>query len=247
MDLLTIGGLLVGIGSIFGGYIGEQGDPIWVLAHPYAWIIVIGGALGCGLIGMPGAHGRHVLKTTPKLFVPPKLNVNGMIDKMVDWAQIARREGLLGLEGVSDTEDNLFARKGLRMLVDGREPEAIRKILEIELETNETLDMAAAKFYSEMGGYAPTIGIIGAVLALIVVMGDLSDPNEVGRGIATAFCATVYALLSANLIFLPWGVKLKIIAEEEAQFRFMIVEGLVLIASGENPRNLEDQLRSYAS
>lgn len=247
MDLLTIGGLLVGIGSIFGGYLGEQGEPMWVLSHGYAWLIVIGGALGCGLIGMPGAHGRHVLRTTPKLFVPPKLDVNGMIDKMVDWAQIARREGLLGLEGVSDTEDNLFARKGLRMLVDGREPEAIRKILEIELETNETLDMAAAKFYSEMGGYAPTIGIIGAVLALIVVMGDLSDPNEVGRGIATAFCATVYALLSANLIFLPWGVKLKIIAEEEAQFRFMIVEGLVLIASGENPRNLEDQLRSYAS
>ena len=166
---------------------------------------------------------------------------------MVDWAQIARREGLLGLEGVSDTEDNAFARKGLRMLVDGREPEAIRKILEIELETIESLDIAASKFYAELGGYAPTIGIIGAVLALIVVMGDLSDPNQVGAGIATAFCATVYALLLANLIFLPSGAKLKIIAEEEAQFRFMIVEGLVLIASGENPRNLEDQLRSYAN
>ena len=172
---------------------------------------------------------------------------NGMIEKMGGGARMARGEGLLGLEGVSDTEDNQFARKGLRMLVDGREPEAIRKILEIELETTESLDIAASKFYGELGGYAPTIGIIGAVLALIVVMGDLSDPNQVGAGIATAFCATVYALLLANLIFLPWGAKLKIIAEEEAQFRFMIVEGLVLIASGENPRNLEDQLRSYAS
>jgi chemotaxis protein MotA len=247
MDLLTISGLLVGFAAIFGGYIGEGGDPIWVLWHPFAWLIVLGGSLGCGLIGLPGTHGRHVLKVTPKLFMRAKVDMNGMIDKMVDWAQIARREGLLGLEGVSDTEDNLFARKGLRMLVDGREPEAIRKILEIELETTESLDVAASKFYGEMGGYAPTIGIIGAVLALIVVMGDLSDPNEVGKGIATAFCATVYALLSANLIFLPWGAKLKIIAEEEAQFRFMIVEGLVLIASGENPRNLEDQLRSYAN
>ncbi|MDA7717916.1 flagellar motor protein [Pseudomonadales bacterium] len=247
MDIMTILGLIIGIGAVFGGYVGEGGDPVWVLLHPFAWIIVFGGALGCGLIGLPMAHGKHVLKTTPKLFMPPKLNPGEMIDKMVDWAQIARREGLLGLEGVSETEDNPFARKGLRMLVDGREPEAIRKILEIELETVETLDVAASKFYGELGGYAPTIGIIGAVLALIVVMGDLSDPNAVGKGIATAFCATVYALLLANLIFLPWGNKLKIIAQEEAQFRFMIVEGLVLIASGENPRNLEDQLRSYAT
>ena len=247
MDILTILGIVVGIGAVFGGYIGEGGDPLWVLWHPFAWIIVLGGAIGCGLIGLPMSHGRHVLKTTPKIFMPPKLNQPEMIDKMVDWAQIARREGLLGLEGVSETEDNPFARKGLRMLVDGREPEAIRKILEIELETHETLDIAASKFYGELGGYAPTIGIIGAVLALIVVMQDLSDPAKVGQGIATAFCATVYALLSTNLIFLPWGTKLKIIAEEEANFRFMIVEGLVLIASGENPRNLEDQLRSYAS
>ena len=129
----------------------------------------------------------------------------------------------------------------------GSEPASIRKILEIELETHETLDIAASKFYGELGGYAPTIGIIGAVLALIVVMQDLSDPTKVGQGIATAFCATVYALLSANLIFLPWAAKLKVIAEQEAQFRFMIVEGLVLIASGENPRNLEDQMRSYST
>jgi len=247
MDIMTLVGILVGVGAVFGGYYGEGGDPIWVLFHPYAWIIVFGGALGCGLIGLPMAHGKHVLKTTPKLFVPPKLDPEGMIEKMVDWAQIARREGLLGLERVFETEDTPFARKGLRMLVDGREPDAIRKILEIELETVETLDVAASKFYGELGGYAPTIGIIGAVLALIVVMQDLSDPAKVGQGIATAFCATVYALLLANLIFLPWGNKLKIIAQEEAQFRFMIVEGLVLIAAGENPRNLEDQLRSYAT
>ena len=145
-------------------------------------MIVIGGSIGCGMIGMPLAHGRHVIKQTPLIFVPPKLNQDEMVDKMVDWAQIARREGLLGLEGLSETEENPFAQKGLRMLVDGREPESIRKILEIELETHETLDIAASKFYGELGGYAPTIGIIGAVLALIVVMQDLSDPTKVGQG-----------------------------------------------------------------
>ena len=247
MDILTVLGIVVGIGMIWFGYVGENGDPIWVISHPYAWMIVIGGSIGWGMIGMPLAHGRHVIKQTPLIFVPPKLNQDEMVDKMVDWAQIARREGLLGLEGLSETEENPFAQKGLRMLVDGREPESIRKILEIELETHETLDIAASKFYGELGGYAPTIGIIGAVLALIVVMQDLSDPTKVGQGIATAFCATVYALLSANLIFLPWAAKLKVIAEQEAQFRFMIVEGLVLIASGENPRNLEDQMRSYST
>ena len=109
MDLLTLTGLLIGFGAIFGGYIGEGEDPIWVLWHPFAWIIVLGGSIGCGLIGLlTGTHGRHVLKVTPKLFSRPKIDVNGMIDKMVDWAQIARREGLLGLEGVSDTEDNQF-------------------------------------------------------------------------------------------------------------------------------------------
>ena len=126
-------------------------------------------------------------------------------------------------------------------------PRPFEKFLEIELETVETMDVAASKFYGELGGYAPTIGIIGAVLALIVVMGDLSDPNAVGKGIATAFCATVYALLLCESDFSALGQQAENHRQEEAQFRFMIVEGLVLIASGENPRNLEDQLRSYAS
>ncbi|MBT3427505.1 MAG: flagellar motor protein [Gammaproteobacteria bacterium] len=245
MDFLTIGGILFAFGGIFFGYYQEGGSPGQVLAHHWPFLMILSGSMGAQLVSVPMEHFKRVLKVTRWLFLPPKIDVSGMIEKLVEWAQIARREGLLGLEGVSETEDDEFARKGLRMLVDGREPQAIRKILEVEIGSREKLDLAAAKFYEGMGGFAPTIGIVGAVLGLIVVMENLSDPAKLGQGIATAFIATVYALLLANVFFLPFGAKLKTIAEEQAEFRDMIIEGLVLIAEGENPRNIEEQLQSY--
>jgi len=167
------------------------------------------------------------------------------VKQVVRWATTARREGLLGLEAVAELEPDAFARRGLQLLVDGNEPEAIRSVLESESGLREQRDVDAAKFYESMGGYAPTIGIIGAVVGLIHVMGNLADPANVGPGIAVAFVATIYGVALANLFFLPIAAKLRSCVREAAQYREMIIEGIIAIADGENPRAIELRLSGY--
>jgi len=152
---------------------------------------------------------------------------------------------LLGLESIADSEPDPYSRKGLQLLVDGAEPEAIRGILEVDFITQETRDIQAAKVYESMGGYAPTVGIIGAVMGLIHVMGNLADPNQLGSGIAVAFVATIYGVASANLILLPVANKLKAVAIRQSRYREMLLEGLLSIAEGENPRSIELKLQGF--
>lgn len=158
---------------------------------------------------------------------------------------VARKEGLLGLEAVADAEPDPYARKGLQLLVDGAEPESIRSILEVDLYTQEARDIQAAKVFESMGGYAPTIGIIGAVMGLIHVMGNLADPSMLGSGIAVAFVATIYGVGFANLLLLPMGNKLKSIALRQSRYREMLLEGILSIAEGENPRSIELKLQGF--
>ena len=179
------------------------------------------------------------------VFVPVKLRPEEVAEKIVNWSNIARREGLLGLEAIAEEEQDLFARKGLQLLVDGSEPEVIRSILEVEIDSKEHQDMQAAKVFDGMGGYSPTIGIIGAVMGLIHVMNNLADPSKLGSGIATAFVATIYGVGFANLLFLPMANKLKSQVHSQTQFREMIVEGVISIAEGENPRNIETKLQGF--
>jgi chemotaxis protein MotA len=164
---------------------------------------------------------------------------------MVEWSQRARKEGLLGLEDVYEKEQDGFVRKGLQLLVDGSEPETIRHVLEVEMENREHLDTQAAKMFEGMGGYTPTIGIIGAVMGLIHVMQNLADPEKLGSGIATAFVATIYGVGLANLFLLPFANKLKSLVRREVQFRELVIEGIVAIAEGENPRNIEAKLQGF--
>lgn len=176
---------------------------------------------------------------------PPVNPVQSTIDKVLAWSNASRKEGLLGLEPLVEEED-LFARKGLQLLVDGSEPDAIRSTLEVELTSREHLDLCAAKVYDGLGGYCPTVGIIGAVMGLIHVMGNLADPSKLGGGIAVAFVATIYGVGLANLLFLPAATKLKNLVTNQSQFREMVIEGLTAIAEGENPRNIEARLAGYA-
>jgi len=146
---------------------------------------------------------------------------------------------------VADSEPDNYARKGLQLLVDGMEPEVIRSILEVDFLTQESRDIEAAKVFESMGGYAPTIGIIGAVMGLIHVMGNLADPGQLGSGIAVAFVATIYGVASANLVLLPVASKLKSIARRQALYREMLLEGILSIAEGENPRSIELKLQGF--
>lgn len=244
MDILSILGILLALTAIVGGNILEGGHTSSLLQLT-AFLIVAGGTIGAVLLQTSPATFLRALKMLAWVFRPPKSERMALLERIVEWSQIARKDGLLGLETASEEEPDLFARKGLQLLVDGSEPEAIRGILEVELDTREQAEMGCAKVYESAGGYAPTIGILGAVLGLIHVMENLSDPSRLGPGIAVAFVATIYGVGLANLFLLPIANKLKTLIRQESQTREMLIEGVVAIAEGENPRVIESKLQGY--
>lgn len=246
MDILSIVGILVAFGAIIGGNALEGGQVSALLNGP-ALVIVFGGTLGAIMLQSPLPVFLHSLRLAGGVFRPPNYKVQPAIKKLVNWSNIARKEGLLGLEVIAENEPDLFIRKGMQLLVDGSEPEVIRGILEVEVDTREQRDLLAAKVFESMGGYAPTIGIIGAVMGLIHVMQNLADPGRLGSGIATAFVATIYGVGMANLFLLPFGNKMKTLALRKSQYQEIVIEGIVAIAEGENPRNIESRLQGYLS
>jgi chemotaxis protein MotA len=244
MDFLTIVGAVLAIGAILGGNMLEGGH-IGSLLQLTAAVIVLGGTVGAVMVQTPLPVFLRSLKMVIWTVFPPKIAQGDAIEKIVNWSNIARKEGLLGLEPLTESEPEPFSRKGLQLLVDGSEPDTIRSILEVELESQEHMDTQAAKVYEGMGGYSPTIGIIGAVMGLIHVMNNLADPSKLGSGIAVAFVATIYGVGSANIFFLPLGNKLKSYIHKQSKFREMVIEGVIAIAEGENPRNIETRLKGY--
>ncbi len=244
MDILSIVGIIISMGAILGGNILEGGHTS-SLIQATAFLIVMGGTLGAVMLQFPMNIFMTSMKMVGWMFFPPKQDYAAVIEKVVNWSNIARKEGLLGLESISDTESDPFAKKGIQLLVDGSEPETIRNILEVELGTKEHNAVQSAKVWEAMGGYTPTVGIIGAVMGLIHVMHNLSDPSKLGGGIAVAFVATIYGVGLANLFFLPMAAKMKGIIHNQTQFREMIIEGIISIAEGENPRNIETKLQGY--
>lgn len=244
MDLLSIFGVILGFLAILGGNYLEGGSISSLLNGPAA-LIVFGGTFGAAALQTPGSQLKLALRRLIWVFHPPPVAFRDGIDQMVRWAMTSRKEGLLGLESIAEAEPDRFAGKGLQLLVDGAEPETIRNVLEVESMLLEGRDANAARFYESMGGYAPTIGIIGAVMGLIHVMGNLADPAALGPGIAIAFIATIYGVASANLLFLPIAAKLKARARIDSDYRDMIIEGIIAIAEGENPRAIELKLTGF--
>ena len=244
MDMLSMVGIMLALVAIVGGNILEGGHTS-SLVQLTAFVIVAGGTLGAVMVQTPIRTFVRAMGMASWVFVPVKLQLEDTAEMIVNWSNIARREGLLGLESIAEEEQDPFARKGLQLLVDGSEPEVIRAILEVEIDNREYQDIEAAKVFDGMGGYSPTIGIIGAVMGLIHVMNNLADPSKLGGGIATAFVATIYGVGFANLLFLPMANKLKSQVHNQTQFREMVVEGVISIAEGENPRNIETRLQGY--
>ncbi|AKF50668.1 flagellar motor protein [Pseudomonas syringae pv. aptata] len=244
MDVLSLIGLILAFVAIIGGNFLEGGHLGALLNGPAA-LIVLGGTLGASLLQSPMNAFMRAMKIIHWIIFPPRIDLPGGVDRVIGWSMTARKEGLLGLETVADSEPDGYSRKGLQLLVDGAEPAAIRSILEVDFITQETRDIQAAKVFESMGGYAPTVGIIGAVMGLIHVMGNLADPSQLGSGIAVAFVATIYGVAMANLILLPVANKLKAIAHRQARYREMLLEGLLSIAEGENPRSIELKLQGF--
>ena len=244
MDLLTFIGLIVGVGAVLLGQHLEGGHVDTLINGPAA-IVVLGGSIGAVMLQSPLSTFLRALRMLLWIVRPPSLGAESTIERLVNWSNIARKEGLLGLESLEESESDPFVRKGLQLLIDGSEPETIRAILEVEIGVKEHHEQQAAKLFESMGGYSPTVGILGAVMGLIHVMGNLSDPSKLGSGIAVAFVATIYGVGSANLLLIPISKKLVNLVNNNTHYREMIVEGMVSIAEGENPRNIETKLKGY--
>ena len=244
MDLLSFIGVAVAFAAILGGNWLEGGH-LETLANGPALIIVLGGTIGAVLLQTPMQVFLRAMRMLGMVFLPPRHGLVETIEKIVEWSRTARKDGLLGLERALDMEDDLFVRKGMQLLVDGNEPDEIRHTLEVELDSRERFDLQASKVFEAMGGYSPTIGIIGAVMGLIHVMQNLSDPSRLGSGIATAFVATIYGVGLANLFLLPMANKLKAYVMQESHYRELVIEGLVAISEGENPRQIETRLQGF--
>lgn len=244
MDRLSVIGAALAICALLGGSV-LKGAGLSGLWSPAAFVIVILGTLAAILLQTPLSTFQRAMKILRWVFMPPAHDRSAVIAQIVEWSVTARKQGLLGLDAQVQAQADPFLRKGLQMVVDGVEPESIRQMLEIELYGQSSRDLAAAKVFEGMGIYAPTLGIIGAVLGLMAVMKNLADPSKLGHGIAAAFTATIYGIGSANLALLPIASKLKCLVNQQTEEREMIVEGLIAIAQGENPRNIEARLNGY--
>lgn len=244
MDRLSVIGAILAIAALVVGSV-LKGAGLSGLWSPAAFVIVILGTLAAILLQTSMPTFKRAMKMFRWVFQPPAHDRIALIAQIVEWSSTARKQGLLGLEAQVETQPDPFLRKGLQMVVDGVEPESIRQVLEIELHGQSSRDLAAAKVFEGMGIYAPTLGIIGAVLGLMAVMKNLADPSKLGHGIAAAFTATIYGIGVANLALLPMASKLKNLVNAQTEEREMIVEGLIALAQGENPRNIEARLNGY--
>lgn len=244
MDKISVLGLVFGVLAIVLGQVFEGGS-INSLVQPTAFFIVIGGTLGAVMLQSSPKTFFLGVRMIRWVFTPPQLRPAELVRQIVQWSHVARKEGLLALEAQIPTMPDPFVRRGLQLLVDGAEPQGLREVLEVEIGTYEAQLKLAARIWESAGGYAPTIGILGAVMGLIQVMENLSDPSKLGSGIAVAFVATIYGVGSANLIFLPIAKKLMAVIQQLALVREMYVDGLVGIANGDNPRMIESRLRGY--
>jgi len=244
MDKLSIIGLILALGAIIGGQVLEGGH-VSSLLQPTAFLIVMGGTLGAVLLQSPFSVFLGGMKMVKWVFIPPSSEVEQTIWRIMEWSHLARREGVLMLERHIDDLDDPFMKHGLQMLIDGIEPMHLRESLEIEVDSWATRMRQQARVWESAGAYSPTIGILGAVLGLIHVMENLSDPTMLGAGIAVAFVATVYGVGFANLILLPIHKKLLSHIGALASRREMAIDGLIGIANGDHPRIIEGRMRGY--
>ena len=246
MDKATLIGLVLGFAAIIGGQILEGGSLHSIMQFTAA-IIVLGGTFGAVFVSYPFQDVMEGFRGIRKVLKEPAQDPFQMIQQIITYANKARREGILSLEKEIKSIKDLFLVKALTMSVDGIEPHLIREAMEAELEYMNEYGKISSKVWRAAGGYAPTIGILGAVMGLIHVMENLSDPSKLGAGIAVAFVATVYGVGSANLLFLPMATKLEVRNRQVMILNEMILEGVVALSTGENPRLIEEKLTSFLS
>ncbi len=245
MDLTSIIGLIAALGTVVVVMILDGGSPAELFAAPAAILLIFGGSLSATIVTTSMKTLSQMPKVIIKVFTITKFDASGTIDLLARLADKARRDGLLGLEEDSKKIEDKFLQKGIMMVVDGVDPEQVAAIMETGIEQMRSRHKIGIGFFTSAGGFAPTFGILGTVMGLINVLKQLDDPSKLGPAIASAFLATLWGLLSANLIFLPIAGKLKAKDDEESRDRNMMLEGILSIQAGENPRIVRDKLTAF--
>jgi chemotaxis protein MotA len=244
LDKSSIGGIALGVGGITLGLVLEGGRVSQIL-QPTAAIIVFGGTIGAVMLQFPMPVILQAARELRSVFFERQTNSLRTVQQLVSYAHQARRAGIVSLDDELDNIQDPFLKRSLMLAVDGTEPEELRKMMESELGARAEEEELVSRVFESAGGFSPTIGIIGAVLGLIQVMQHLSNMDEVGRGIAVAFVATIYGVGAANLIFLPCAGKLKIRLRQQQALREMTLDGVISILEGMNPHVLEGKLLGY--
>lgn len=243
MDPATIIGLVIAFGAVVGSMTIE-GTAVTSILLPGPLVIVFAGTLGAGLAGATLKDAIYAFKQLPRAFTARAPKQGETIPVIVELSNRARREGLLALEDAARDIEDPFLKDGLTAAIDGTDPEDLRTLLEDRVETKRSQDRVASKYFNSLGGYAPTIGIIGTVVSLVHVLEQLDDPSTLGPLIAAAFVATLWGILSANMIWLPLSSRLKRISDLECAQMEVTLEGLLALQSGANPRLVGERLRS---
>jgi len=244
MDIASLLGLIIALVSLLGAFILE-GGALGMLLVLTAALIVFGGTIAATVISYTLEDIKRVPYFAKKVFVNKEPDYNGVVDTLVFCADKARREGFLSLESQIDVIDNAFLARGLQMVTDGTSPELTRDMLEMEIDTFESREKLGVEMFMTAGGFAPTMGIIGTVMGMITVLSHLSNPDELGSAIAVAFLATLYGIASANILWIPFASKIKIRIKKEILLMEMILEGVLAIQVGENPRLLKEKLSIF--
>jgi chemotaxis protein MotA len=243
-DISTAGGLLFGFLAIFGSFVLEGGKVGALILVP-AITIVFGGTLAAAMIGTSIRNITAIVRLVGLSIFPPRYDFKGTIDEVVRFATVARRDGLLALEKESDKSKDAYLKRILRFAIDGTEPEVLRSIIESEVHHIGERHMQGVSIFQKMGGYSPTMGIIGTVMGLIATLASAGDdPNQLIHHIASAFIATLWGVFMANIVWLPIADKLKFIHAEESLFMEMISEGVIAIQAGEIPSVVRAKLNS---
>jgi len=245
LDIATCCGLVLALFAIVGGLVLEGGS-LKDISQVTAALIVLGGTVGAVMVTTPVSVLIGAVKKLPQVFVDNAQSADAALEEIIQYATKARKSGIVSLEQDADGIKDPFLKKALNLAIDGMELKELRKMMELEISVEEQRTVAECKVYEAAGGYAPTIGIIGAVLGLIQVMKNLADIAEVGRGIGVAFVATVYGIGVANVFFLPAGAKIKARMQRSIQMQELVLEGVSAIVEGLNPKLLRSKLEVYA-
>ena len=241
-------GIVLAVVAIAGAFVMEGGSPMVAFSNPAAIIIILGGTVGVGMASNSMADIGPGFKATMKMMLPGKgLDGAAAVNEIMQYSDIARREGLLALEEKAKAVEDPFLKRGLELVIDGTDSDEVAEVLEADIAAMKERHKVAAKFHMDCGTYAPAIGIVGCVLGLVLALGYMTEPEKMGHKIGAAFIATLWGIGIANCFFMPISNKMKRMSAQEVQHRQMIVEGLLALQAGVSPRAVGEKLKSHLS